>query len=158
MPRDFDFKRTPIRRSTPLNRTAPQKAKWWLLIIVLGLALMGGALFMQANQPASVAGESITPTPSAGSPTITSTEVQIFDGGGGEAAANALIPILSNSSINARFAGKTLLTYEVTEIWYDKDYQQLAQRVAVTISAKTPKLTESKVAGVFTVQVFVGKK
>ncbi len=159
MAQDFDFKRSVIRRPAPaVAKPAAKKAPWFLLVAVLGLALVGGALFMQANQTPTETTQTSQPPENPENPAIAATEVQVFDGGSGEAAAATLVGVMLESNINARYAGKTLSIYETTEIWYDEGYSELATKVAAALSDKSPKLTQSKVQGVFTVQVFVGKK
>ncbi|MEX1051792.1 MAG: LytR C-terminal domain-containing protein [Patescibacteria group bacterium] len=174
---DFDFKRQPTKKSSPIvggnrplsnvpvaipvirrpavKRTA-QKARWWLLLIVLAIALLAGGFFMSANRPSGNTTQTEAAVDSPES-TVASGEIQVFDGGSGQQTAEMVVQQLIDGGIIARYAGKTLSTYPITEIWYDQEYGETAQKIAAVLSAKAPKLNQSKVQGVFTVQVFVGK-
>ncbi len=165
MARDFDFKRQPtkkplpvpvVRRPAPIAPTA-KRGRWLLLLVVLGLALLAGAFFLSANRPASSTQSTTTATESTTETKTFSTEVQVFDGGSGEAAAKTVAEQLNTAGVTARYAGKTLTSYNKTEIWYDAAYQDIAEQAAVALSDRSPKLTPSKVSGVFTVQIFIGK-
>ena len=170
MPRDFDFKRRPVRTVTqtpPIpvvrrpvlaTKTTTKKGRWFLLIAILGLGLLAGAFFLRANQPATEPPRTEDSVSVDSGTSIASAEVQVFNGGSGEDIAQALTTQLTDASINAVYAGKTLSSYATTEIWYDEAYGELAEQVATTLSERSPTLTKSKISGVFTVQVFVGKK
>jgi hypothetical protein len=143
MARDLDFRvrskpPAPPARPTANVKAAKRYARWWVVLMVIGLLALAAALWLEFRTGPSVKGsqKDISDTTT----TVAVGLIRIYDGGAGEQKCKALASALTDSGYRAEYAGKALDDYRISELWHNPAHSA----EAVAVAKLTPGPTETR--------------
>ncbi|MEX1123928.1 MAG: LytR C-terminal domain-containing protein [Patescibacteria group bacterium] len=162
MARDFDFKSRTVKRPPELQRRQSvarkpkvRQAKWWLVLAVIGLSLVGYAVYRQYSSPTITTNTDNSSQPDS-TTAQTSQRIQVYNGGAGEDVAKQLVAKLIAAGYLASYVGPTLDSYQGAEIWYSPGNGELSKQIIKEITASKIVTHESQIATGYAIQIFLG--
>jgi len=137
MARDWDFKPVKTTESKPtyhrqtFNR--PQRAKKSLWLLIVGLLLVGAALYWQFQQPSTA---SVPPTNTLinlDASTDLTANVSVYSSNSDLASCQEIVAKITKLKYSASCLGQALNQHPTNEIWYGEDQLTAAQKINSTL-------------------------
>lgn len=88
-------------------------------------------------------------------PTLT---IDIYNSGSGDEDYNKAITALKSNGFVVKELQKSQFDYDKTYIWYRKEFEVDAKKIAEVLKDRQVILRESQIAGAFNVLVYLGKQ